>query len=99
MPAFSISEYNKNEFLNCRTQEMYQIVNKHIEFLTTQIIGTCKRAYSRGMSKFDNKQDKFHYVINDLDNTLYSIDYNAPMLFAEVYEALSPTIKENIQLK
>ena len=48
MPAFSISEYNKNEFLNCRTQKMYQIVNKHIEFLTTQIVGTHKSAYSKG---------------------------------------------------
>ena len=43
--------------------------------------------------------DNLHYVINDLDNALYSIDSNAPMLFAEVYEALSPTIKDNIQLK
>ena len=27
---------------------MYQIVNKHIEFLITQIVGTCKSAYSKG---------------------------------------------------
>lgn len=39
--------------------------------------------------------DNLHYVINDLDNALYCIDYNAPLLFAKVYEALSPTIEES----
>ena len=43
--------------------------------------------------------DNLHYVINDLDNALYSIDYNAPMLFAEVYKALSPAVEESIQHK
>lgn len=51
MPAFSISEYNKKRFFNCRAQKMYLIVNKHIEFLTTQIIGTRKSAYTNGYAQ------------------------------------------------
>ena len=47
MSTFSISENNESLLSNCRTQKMYRIVNKHIDFLTTQIVGTVKSAYSK----------------------------------------------------
>lgn len=48
---------------------------------------------------WDFTSDYLHYVINDLYNALFSIDRNAPMLFAEVYETLLPTIEECNSLK
>ena len=48
MPIFSIGENNESLFLNCRAKKMYEIVNKQVKFLTTQYIGTCKSAYTKG---------------------------------------------------
>ena len=46
--GFSISENNEGLLLNCRAKKMYEIVNKQVKFLTTQHIGTCKSAYTKG---------------------------------------------------
>ena len=48
MPTFSISEYNESLLSNCRTKKMYAIVKKTSEILTSQYIGTCKSAYTKG---------------------------------------------------
>ncbi len=48
MPTFSISENNESMLLNCRAKKMYKIVNKQVDFLTTQYIGACKSAYTKG---------------------------------------------------
>ena len=48
MPTFSISENNESLLSNCRTKKMYVIVKKISEILTTQYIGTCKSAYTKG---------------------------------------------------
>ena len=48
MPTFSISENNESSLSNCRTKKMYEILNKQVKFLTTQYIGTCKSAYTKG---------------------------------------------------
>ena len=48
MPTFSISENNESLLLNCRAKKMYEIVNKQVEILTSQYIGTCKSAYTKG---------------------------------------------------
>ena len=32
---------------------MYVIVNKQVKFVTSQYIGTCKSAYTKGMPKFE----------------------------------------------
>ena len=48
MPTFSISENNESLLLNCRAKKMYEIVNKQVKFLTSQYIGTCKSAYTKG---------------------------------------------------
>ena len=46
--GFSISENNEGLLLNCRAKKMYEIVNKQVKFLTSQYIGTCKSAYTKG---------------------------------------------------
>ena len=46
--AFSISENNESLLLNCRAKKMYEILNKQVKFLTSQYIGTCKSAYTKG---------------------------------------------------
>ncbi len=46
--GFSISENNEGLLLNCRAKKMYEIVNKQVKLLTTQHIGTCKSAYTKG---------------------------------------------------
>ena len=46
--TFSISENNESLLLNCRAKKMYEIVNKQVKFLTSQYIGTCKSAYTKG---------------------------------------------------
>ena len=46
--GFSISENNESLLLNCRAKKMYEMVNKQVKFLTTQHIGTCKSAYTKG---------------------------------------------------
>lgn len=48
LPTFSISEYNESLLSNCRTKKMYVTVKKTSEILTTQYIGTCKNAYTKG---------------------------------------------------
>ena len=48
MPTFSISENNKSLLLNCRARKMYEILNKQVKILTSQYIGTCKSAYTKG---------------------------------------------------
>ena len=48
MPTFSISENNESLLLNCRAKKMYEIVNKQVKILTSQYIGTCKSAYTKG---------------------------------------------------
>lgn len=48
MPIYSISENNERLLLNCRAKKMYKILNKHVKFLTSQYIGTCKSAYTKG---------------------------------------------------
>ena len=48
MPTFSISENNESLLLNCRAKKMYEILNKQVYFLTSQYIGTCKSAYTKG---------------------------------------------------
>ena len=48
MPTFSISENNESLLLNCRAKKMYKIVNKQVKILTSQYIGTCKSAYTKG---------------------------------------------------
>lgn len=48
MPTFSLSENNKSLLKNCRAKKMYEIVNKQVKFLTSQYVGTCKSAYTRG---------------------------------------------------
>ena len=48
MPTFSISENNESLLSDCRAKKMYVIVNKQVKFLTTQYIGTCKSAYTKG---------------------------------------------------
>ena len=45
---FSISENNESLLLNCRAKKMYEIVNKQVKILTSQYIGTCKSAYTKG---------------------------------------------------
>ena len=32
----------------CHAEKMYEIVNKQVKFLTSQYIGTCKSAYTKG---------------------------------------------------
>ena len=39
---------NESLILNCRTKKMYEMLNKQVKFLTTQHIGTCKSAYTKG---------------------------------------------------
>ena len=46
--TFSISENNESLLSNCRAKKMYEIVNKQVKFLTSQYIGTCKSAYTKG---------------------------------------------------
>lgn len=48
MPTFSISENNESLFLNCRAKKMYEIINKQVNFLTSQYVGTCNSAYTKG---------------------------------------------------
>mgnify|MGYP004706872253 CR=1 FL=1 len=48
MPIFSISGNNESLHLNCRAKKMYKIVNNQMKFLTSQYIGTCKSAYTKG---------------------------------------------------
>ena len=48
MPTFSISEINESLLSDCRAKKMYEIVNKQVKFLTSQYIGTCKSAYTKG---------------------------------------------------
>ena len=48
MPTFSISENNESLLSDCRAKKMYVIVNIQVKFLTTQYIGTCKSAYTKG---------------------------------------------------
>ena len=48
MPTFSISENNESLLSNCRTKEMYVMVKKTSEILTTRHVGTCKSAYTKG---------------------------------------------------
>lgn len=48
MPTFSISGNDENLLLNCRTKKMYETVNKQVKFLTSQYVGTCKSAYTKG---------------------------------------------------
>ena len=38
----------KARFQIVEPQKMYEIVNKQVKFLTTQYIGTCKSAYTKG---------------------------------------------------
>ena len=40
---------NVSILLNCRAKKMYEIVNKQIKILTSQYIGTCKSAYTKGV--------------------------------------------------
>ena len=44
---FLISEYNERLLSNCRAKKMYEIVNKHIDYLIPQYTGTCKSAYTK----------------------------------------------------
>ena len=46
--TFSIRENNESLLSDCRAKKMYVIVNKQVKFLTTQYIGTCKSAYTKG---------------------------------------------------
>ena len=46
--GFSISENNEGLLLNCRAKKMYEILNKQVKILTSQYIGTCKSAYTKG---------------------------------------------------
>lgn len=48
MPIYSISENNERLLLNCRAKKVYKMLNKHVNFLTSQYIGTCKSAYTKG---------------------------------------------------
>ena len=32
----------------CHGEKKYEILNKHVNFLTSQYIGTCKIAYTKG---------------------------------------------------
>ena len=34
--------------LNCRAKKMYETVKIQVNFLTSQYIGTCKSAYTKG---------------------------------------------------
>ena len=52
MPTFSISENNESLLLNCRAKKMYEIINKQVKILTSQYIGTCKSAYTKGNRLF-----------------------------------------------
>lgn len=45
---FSISENNESLLSNCRAKKMYEIVKKQMKILTSQYIGTCKSAYTKG---------------------------------------------------
>ena len=38
----------KNPNWHCRAKKMYEILNKQVKFLTSQYIGTCKSAYTKG---------------------------------------------------
>lgn len=48
MPTFSISENNESLLLNCRAKKMHEILNKQMGFLTSQYVGTCKSANTKG---------------------------------------------------
>lgn len=45
---FSINEYNESLLLKCRAKKIYEIVNKQVKFLTSQYIGICESAYTKG---------------------------------------------------
>ena len=47
--GFSISENNEGLLLNCRAKKMYEIANKQMKILTSQYIGTCRNAYTKGL--------------------------------------------------
>lgn len=42
---------------------MYEILNKHMEFLTTQYKGICKSAYTKGYELSTNKIRKVKSII------------------------------------
>lgn len=46
--TFSISENNESLLSNCRANKMHEILNKQVKFLTSQYVGTCKSAYTKG---------------------------------------------------
>ena len=50
----SISENNESLLSNCRAKKMSVIVNKQVRILTTQYIGTCRSAYTKGYAIFEN---------------------------------------------
>ena len=55
MPTFSIRENNVGLLLKIRAKKMYEIVNQQVKLLTSQYIGTCKSAYTKGYTLIEHK--------------------------------------------
>lgn len=78
----------------CR--KFHQLV--HEKSLRGDFIDRFEETYSMlNEDDWEFTSDNLHYVINDLDNALYCIEYNAYMLFMEIYEALSPVIEDCVE--
>ena len=54
MPTFSIRENNVGLLLKIRAKKMYEIVNQQVKLLTSQYIGTCKSAYTKGYTLIEH---------------------------------------------
>ena len=55
MPTFSIRENNVGLLLKIRAKKKYEIVNQQVKLLTSQYIGTCKSAYTKGYTLIEHK--------------------------------------------
>ena len=65
-------------------------LNKQVKILTSQYIGTCKSAYTKGYA--------LNWALtNDMDNTISKIDYNDPMTFFDIEKVMGKVISKELK--
>ena len=97
MPMFEdIRRLNyKGQALVCKTFHQYLKKNPNIESFFT---GRFEETYSRiNMKDLEETVEWIGYAVNDMDNAITEIDYNAPMTFFDIEKSMGKVISKELK--
>lgn len=98
MPIFEdIQKFNyKGQAQVCKTFHQYLKKNPNV---VSFFLDRFEETYSRiDMKDLEESIEWIGYAVNDMDNTISEIDYNAPMTFFDIEKVMAKVISKELKI-